>query len=170
MIIRKKLSMKQINVEEVKEKAASYFMKKPANFPEGRPFNCCETVLVVLKDSNPQLNSELIPKIGTVVGAGLSLTGNQCGALTGAAMAIGSIYGRNKPEESPGKAWSMGQELVRVFKKKFKYTTCRELTGVDLETAEGLQKYFKEIHDFACTERVKFAVEKTIEIIEKNRK
>jgi C_GCAxxG_C_C family probable redox protein len=161
--------MPKINVEEAKEKVASHFMKKPTNFPEGRPYNCCETVLIVLKDLCPELNSQLIPKIGTVVGAGLSLTGNQCGALTGAAMAISAVYGRNKPEESPAKAWSMGQELVKAFKERFKYTICRELTGVDLKTAEGLQKYFKEIHDFACTERVKFAVGKAIEIIEKNK-
>jgi len=66
----------------------------------------------------------------------------------------------------------MGQELVKKFKERFKfdnYPTCREFTGVDMRTAEGMQKYFKEIHDFACTDRVKFAVEKAIEIIEENR-
>lgn len=166
--------MPQINVEKIQkkaqEKAESYFKTKPANFPEGRPYNCCETVLVVLKKLYSQLDSELIPKIGTGIGAGLSLTGNQCGALTGAAIAISAVYGRNKPEESPAKAWSMVQELVKAFKETFNYTTCRELTGVDLRTAEGLQKYYKEIHDFACTERVKFAVGKAIEIIEKNKK
>ena len=162
--------MDQKKLEEAKIKAASYFKTKPANFPEGRPYNCCETVLVVLKDFYPSLNSELIPKIGTVIGAGLSLTGNQCGALTGAAMVIGAEYGRNKPEENPEKAWSMGQKLVEAFKKVFEYTTCRELTRVDLRTSEGLQKYFKEIHDSACNERVMFAIEKAIEIIGKNKK
>lgn len=161
--------MPKPDVEVVKEKAASYFMKRPANFPEGRPYNCCESVLTALSEYYPEMKSELIPKIGTVVGAGLSLTGNQCGALTGAAMAISCIYGRNSPEESPAKAWTMGQELVKLFKERFKYTTCRELTGVDLKTAEGLKTYYKEIHDFTCTERVKFAVEKAMEIIEKNR-
>jgi len=52
----------------------------------------------------------------------------------------------------------------------FEYTTCRELTRVDLRTSEGLQKYFKEIHDSACNERVMFAIEKAIEIIGKNKK
>jgi C_GCAxxG_C_C family probable redox protein len=162
--------MPKINVEEAKKRAATYFMTRPTNFPEGRPYNCCETVLSVLKDFYLSLNSELIPKIGTVVGAGLSLTGNQCGALTAAAIVIGAEYGRTKPEESPAKAWSMGQELVKSFKEEFNYTTCRDLTGVDLRTAEGLQKYYKEIHDSACTERVKFAVGKAVELIGKNRK
>jgi C_GCAxxG_C_C family probable redox protein len=164
--------MPKPTVEDVERKAASYFMQKPPNFPEGRPYNCCESVLMALSEYYPEMKSDLIPRIGTVVGAGLSLTGNQCGALTGAAMSIGAVYGRSKLEENPMKAWSMGQELVEKFKERFKfdnYPTCREFTGVDMRTAEGMQKYFKEIHDFACTDRVKFAVEKAIEIIEENR-
>ena len=56
-----------------------------------------------------------------------------------------------------------------AFKERFRYTTCRELTGQDLKTPEGLKVYFGRIHDYTCTDRVKFAVEKAIEIIDKNR-
>ena len=161
--------MPKLTVEDVKRKAASYFMQKPPNFPEGRPYNCCESVLMALSEYYPELKSNLIPKMGTIIGAGFSLNGLQCGALTGAALTLGMIYGRNLPEENPQKAWKIGNELLIAFRERFKYTNCRELTGQDLKTTEGLQKYYKEIHDFACTDRVKFAVEKAIEIIEKNR-
>jgi len=44
--------------------------------------------------------------------------------------------------------------------------TCRELTGLDVKTAEGMREYLRSVHDYACTERVKFAVKKAIEILE----
>jgi hypothetical protein len=53
-----------------------------------------------------------------------------------------------------------------VFKQRFRYTTCWDLTGVDVKTPEGLKKYFENIHDYSCAERVRFAVEKTLEILE----
>jgi len=115
------------------------------------------------------VDSDLIPRIGTAIGAGLSLSGKQCGALSGAAMFIGIVQGRNGPEESPAKAWSMGRELVSEFEKRYKHTTCRELTGQNLMTPEGLKTYVEKIHDTACAERVGFAVVKAIEIIERNK-
>jgi C_GCAxxG_C_C family probable redox protein len=160
--------MSKLNVEDAKNKAISYFKERPLNFPEGRPYNCCESVLKALSEYLG-MGSDLIPRIGTVIGAGLSLTGKQCGTLSGAAMAIGMAYGRNSSEESPLKAWSIGRELVAEFEKRYKHTTCRELTGQDLMTPEGMKTYVDRLHDTVCAERVGFVVEKTIEIIEKNR-
>jgi hypothetical protein len=44
--------------------------------------------------------------------------------------------------------------------------TCREPTGLDVKSAEGMKEYLKSVHDFACTERAKFAVKKAIELME----
>jgi len=57
-------------------------------------------------------------------------------------------------------------EFLDAFKERFQYTTCKELTGVDVKTPEGLKKYFENIHDYACADRVRFAVEKTLEMLE----
>ena len=56
-------------IEELQEKAVRYFCDRPKNFPVGRPFNCCESVLLALKDCIG-LETDLIPKIGTCIGAG----------------------------------------------------------------------------------------------------
>lgn len=61
-------------VKDLEEKGAKYFQERPANFPEGRPYNCCESVLLTLAEYLG-VESELIPKIVTGVGAGFSLNG-----------------------------------------------------------------------------------------------
>jgi len=39
-------------------------------------------------------------------------------------------------------------------------------TGLGLKTKEGLKEYFAKVHDYACVERLKFAVEKALEILQ----
>ena len=67
------------SVKELQERAVHHFCNRPKNFPIGRPYNCCESVLSALKDYLP--DSDLIPKIGTGIGAGVSLNGLLCGSV-----------------------------------------------------------------------------------------
>jgi len=151
--------------KEVQEKATSYFCTKPSNFPKGRPYNCCETVLKTLAEQLG-IESDLIPRIGTGIGASVSLNGLLCGSICGAVMILGIEQGRNNPEEDPLKTWRMVDKFLDEFKQRFHHTTCRELTGVDVKTAEGMKKYVESIHDYSCAERVRFTVEKTLEILD----
>jgi C_GCAxxG_C_C family probable redox protein len=152
--------------EELQEKVVRYFCDRPSNFPTGRPYNCCESVLLALSDYLGA-GSEVIPRIGTAIGAGVGLNGLLCGSISSVAMAIGIKYGRTSPEESPQQAWNMIDGYLAAFKEKFGAFNCRELTGVNVKTPEGWQKYITEIHDYKCTDRLKFAVEKGIEILSK---
>lgn len=151
--------------DELREKVTSYFCNKPSNFPKGRPYNCCETVLKTLAEQLG-VKSDLIPRIGTGIGAGVALNGLLCGSISVAVIMIGITQGRDTPEEDPVKTWSVVNEFLDAFKERFQYTTCKELTGVDVKTPEGLKKYFENIHDYACADRVRFAVEKTLEMLE----
>jgi hypothetical protein len=81
-------------------------------------------------------------------------------------MAIGLKYGRKNSSENPQIVWSKVDSLIETFRKRFGATSCRELTGLDIKTAEGFREYYKSVHDYACTERVKFAVEKAMELLE----
>jgi hypothetical protein len=66
------------------------------------------------------VRSELIPKIGTAVGAGVGLNGLLCGSISGVAMAIGIKHGRNRPEENPQSAWNkIDKYVASSFKDKF---------------------------------------------------
>jgi len=150
--------------EDLLQKVTGYFCQRPANFPTGRPYNCCESVILALSEYLG-INSDLIPKIATVIGAGVSLNGLLCGSVSGVALAIGAKYGRTTKEESPEPAWKMMDEYITVFKDKFGHLNCRQLTGLNLKTQEGLKEYFTRVHDFECTERLKFAISTALEIL-----
>jgi len=150
--------------EELLQKVTDYFCQKPSNFPAGRPFNCCESVILALSEYTG-LNSDLIPKIGTAIGAGVSKNGLLCGCISGVAIAIGAKHGRTSKEENPEPVWKMMDEYIADFKEKFGHLNCRQLTGLDLKTQEGLKEYFARVHDFECTERLKFAVSSALEIL-----
>jgi C_GCAxxG_C_C family probable redox protein len=155
---------KQAALEKLQKEAVKYFCEKPDNFTIGRPYNCCESILLTLS-KHLNIDSELIPRIGTAIGAGVSLNGLLCGSISSIALIIGIKYGRNHPEESPEKAWEIMDRYVSDFIKRFGYVNCRQLTGLDLKTPEGLKEYFTRVHDQACTERIKFAIEKALEIL-----
>jgi C_GCAxxG_C_C family probable redox protein len=152
-------------VKELQEKAARYFQERPANFPEGRPYNCCESVLLTLMEYL-DIKSELTPKIATGIGAGFSLNGLTCGSISGAVMVIGIKYGRKTSNEKPQTTWSKVDKFIEAFKQTWGAVTCRKLTGLDVKTQDGMQEYLKTVHDYACTARVKFAVKKAIELLE----
>ena len=99
-------------VEELQERAVRYFCDRPSNFPAGRPYNCCESVLLALKDYL-SVGSDLIPKIGTGIGAGVSLNGLLCGSISSVAIAVGIKYGRTSPRRtrSQFRIWSIGTWL-----------------------------------------------------------
>jgi len=170
-LIEKKMDRKEIGkmsgqegLKELQERAVGYFCSRPSNFPVGRPYNCCESVLLALKD-RLGVGSDLIPKIGTGIGAGVSLNGLLCGSVSSVALAIGMKYGRTSPEEDPKPVWNIVDKYVAQFEGRFGSVNCRQLTGLDLKTEEGLKKYFEKVHDYACVERLKFAVEKALEIL-----
>ena len=153
-------------IAELQEKAVRYFCDRPKNFPVGRPFNCCESVLLALKD-HVGLETDLIPKIGTGIGAGVSLNGLLCGSISSIAMAVGMKYGRNSQEENPQPVWNIVDKYVAEFKDEFGHVNCRELTGLDVKTKEGSKEYFAKVHDYACADRIRFAVRKGVEILTK---
>ena len=113
------------------------------------------------------VNSEYIPKIGTAIGSGVSLNGLLCGSISSVMILIGAKYGRTNPEQSPQPVWDMANKYVAAFRAKFKAVNCRQLTGLDLKTEEGLKQYFAKVHDYECTERLKFAIEKALDILQK---
>jgi len=112
------------------------------------------------------VESDFIPKIGTGIGAGVSLNGLLCGCISSVAIAIGIKYGRANPEENPQPAWSKVDKYVAEFKDRFGYVNCGQLTSLDLKTKEGLKEYYTSVHDYACAGRIRFAVKKGLEILQ----
>lgn len=150
--------------QELEDKAAGHFQRRPANFPDGRPHNCAESVLLTLSEYLG-VQSDLIPKLATGIGAGFSLKGLTCGCISGTAMAIALKYGRSSSSESPQATWTRVGRFIDDFQARWGAVTCRELTRLDLKTAEGLKEYYRNVHDHACTERVRYAISKASELL-----
>jgi len=91
------------------------------------------------------VDSELIPKIGTAIGAGVSLNGLLCGSISSMMILIGAKYGRTSPGQSPKPVWDMADTYLAAFRKRFGAVNCRELTRLDVKTPEGLKEYFEKV-------------------------
>ncbi|MFC1536141.1 C-GCAxxG-C-C family protein [Candidatus Neomarinimicrobiota bacterium] len=87
------------------------------------------------------IKSDLIPKIATGFCGGVSHTDGICGAIAGGILAINMILGRTKPSDPREEVESKVQELIATFKNNFGSTHCYKLTGCDLGTEEGQEKY-----------------------------
>jgi C_GCAxxG_C_C family probable redox protein len=116
-----------------------------------------------------EIENEIIPRIASGFAGGMGNTGAVCGAVVGAVMAIGLKQGRGAPTEdrdatSGGEqdfrrsleqaraaptedleAMLAGLKVVQEFRRRFEAEmdtiTCRDLTGADLSTEEGLQQF-----------------------------
>ncbi len=65
--------------------------------------------------------------------------GGTCGALVGAVMAVGLVHGRSDPGDDRGPSASTTGEIVAGFEAEMGATSCRDLTGLDLRTREGMK-------------------------------
>ena len=88
-----------------------------------------------------EIQSEIIPRIASFFGGGIGNTGAVCGAVAGAVMAIGLKKERGDTMEDWLRIAAVEQEFRRRFEAEMETINCRELTGADLSTEEGLEQY-----------------------------
>ncbi|TFH09768.1 MAG: C_GCAxxG_C_C family protein, partial [Candidatus Thorarchaeota archaeon] len=79
-------------------------------------------------------------KIAYAFSGGIAATGNVCGALTGALMALGLKYGS---DADPYKINVVSRKLLDDFASLNGTTICRELINHDLLTQEDMKKAFE---------------------------
>ena len=79
-------------------------------------------------------------KIASAFSGGIAATGNVCGALTGALMALGLKYGS---DPDPFKINVVSRKILDEFELLNGTTICRELINHDLLTQEDLKKAFE---------------------------
>lgn len=144
-----------------KEKAAWYFEHK---------FNCSQSVFTAFAE-DLGISEKQALMISTNFGGG-ARKGELCGAVSGAQMALGMMFGHFDSEdaESKKRAYKISEQFMDRFAKKQGSVVCRELLGYDLSKPEGMavikeKNLFKTI----CPELIKCAVETVEEIIEENK-
>ena len=104
----------------------------------GKGLSCSQAVLTAY---GPRLGleTEMAMKVASTFGGGIGRTGETCGAVTGALMALGLKYDKDDPE---GKAKSIGRAKVFMDKFKERHNTvkCKELLQCDISTPEGMAR------------------------------
>ena len=89
------------------------------------------------------LSAAPLPAIATGFCSGMSQTAGPCGALTGAVMALGLVFGRHSGTDPAAPTYQAVKTLVQRFSEEFGATGCADLLGCHLGTPEG-QKTFTE--------------------------
>lgn len=146
------------NVNEIIDGALSYFRGG---------YNCAESVLLAIAKDALEIDSNLIPKIATGFGGGISRQGYVCGAVSGAVMGFGLKYGRDSPGELRAKTYNRVVEFSKQFQKRFGSIVCKELCGCDLSTEEGIRKFRDEnVHKEKCSNFVSGAIEIFVSLID----
>jgi C_GCAxxG_C_C family probable redox protein len=141
---------------------------------DGKRFNCCESVLIMVDEGHPLPGFESnLMKAASSLGGGVGGWGSACGAATGAVIALGLVYGTDG-EEALGEFQDkrehlreLSQVLLREFEEAFGSVNCLDLLGVDRRTEEGKARYLviKDQCVGKCNGYVDWAAKRTLEIL-----
>ena len=140
-----------------KQKALNYFSQK---------LHCSQSVLVAFAEKCG-ITDEQALKLGSCLGSGMR-KGEVCGAVSGALMVLGLLYGQKNAGDTEGRQSSnkVNDLMMNRFKEKCGSYICNDLLGCDITTEEGHQycvdnKLFTEF----CPKMVAAAVDIVEEII-----
>ena len=108
---------------------------------EEKQGNCAQAIYATYGPylSNGKVDFESCMLTASAFGGGINRTGNVCGAVTGALMALGLQYGEDVQEVT-----TVSAELLEAFKSTNDSIICRELVGYDLFDDENLRQAFEK--------------------------
>ncbi len=98
-------------------------------------------LLAVCQKFEVEIDKRIIPGIASGFAGGMGNTGAVCGAVIGAVMAIGLKQEKAASMEDALLKLAVPREFRRRFEAEMGTISCRELTGVDLSTEEGLKQF-----------------------------
>jgi C_GCAxxG_C_C family probable redox protein len=128
-------------------------------------FNCAQIVLSSFAE-DLGLDSETARKVAACFGGGMG-SGDACGAVTGALMAIGLKYGNYLPHASGAEAKRKMAEFKKRFLEEYNSLVCKDLLGYDVSNPEHM-KILMENNTFMtfCAGVIAYAIEILEEILE----
>ena len=136
-------------------------------FKEG--FNCSQSVFAAFAHRF-DIDEDTAKKISAGLGGGIGRLREVCGAVSGAAMVIGSLASATEGVDAENK--QKNYELVREFAKRFTEENggiiCRELLGLDKQTKETAKPESRTVEYYKkrpCVELVECAAQILEEMI-----
>jgi len=110
-----------------------------------------------------------VPRMASAFGAGVARHGEICGALIGAAIALGLAFGREDPKDvvTRNALYARMDALMSAFEAEYGTVRCIELTGCDMTTPEGLAKSRElDLHGSVCPKFIEFTARETARLME----
>jgi C_GCAxxG_C_C family probable redox protein len=142
------------------DKALNYFDNK---------FNCSQSVLTAFADELGLTEDESL-RVACAFGGGIGRQQFTCGAITGAAMAIGLKFGKGKndSEDKKSETYEKTVNLFDEFTRLHGSTTCRTLlNNLNMNEAKDLDTIIEQnLFHNNCRKYVSDAVRLTEKIIE----
>ena len=115
------------------------------------------------------IEETIIPRIAFGFAGGIGNTGDVCGAVAGAVMAIGLKQERGETMEEALRTLAVGQEFRRRFETEMGTISCRELTGADLSTPEGVEQFMNsDKPQTVCFPAVSIAYKLVVDVLKEN--
>ena len=123
-------------------------------------------LLAVCQQFEIEIDPEIIPKIAFGFAGGFGNTGAVCGAVVGAVMGLGLKMKRGESMEEALGSLEVIAEFRRRFEAEMGSIHCRELTGADLTTGEGVAQYMSSgTPQSVCFPAVNKAHELVVELL-----
>ncbi len=148
------------NIHE--EKAVEYYANN---------FNCSQGVFTTYAVEHG-IDEKMALRIATNFGGG-ARKGEMCGAVSGALMVLGLLYGHSESSdnETKSKAYAMAEEYMNRFISRNGSVVCRELLGYDLSKPDERERIMeKNLFRTFCPEIIRNAVSILDELLEDYRK
>jgi C_GCAxxG_C_C family probable redox protein len=122
--------------------------------------------MAVCQELDMETENDVIPSIASAFAGGIGNTGSVCGSVIGAVMAIGLKQGKAETMEDMLRNLKVTQEFRRRFEDEMKTINCREMTGIDLSTEEGIKQLMNsDIPQKVCFPAVSAAYRIVVELL-----
>ncbi len=140
--------------QETVQRARLYFLR------EDHLYGCAETTFMVLKEAFG-LPEPADASAALALNGGVAYSGGMCGALSGAALAVGTLAGRRIPDHKQAKR--AARLILRRFMDRFidlnGSVNCRDLIGMEIAGEEQHHQFLESgIWRTRCMQQVELAV------------
>jgi C_GCAxxG_C_C family probable redox protein len=150
---------REYDIEKAAAMASEYF---------AQGYNCAQSILLAVGQAM-DLGDDFTPRIAGGLGGGIGHEGELCGALTGGVLVIGLCYSSNNPADKEAKqlVYDRSADFMRRFAMANGARRCRDLTGVNMRTMEGMEAFrLLKVKERICQGVLRNAVRQVFAVIE----
>lgn len=132
-------------------------------------YGCAEATFMVLKSAY-DLDDPSDSSAAMALNGGVAYSGGACGAITGAAMAVGMLAERRVEDHRAAKrvARLITAELIDDFRKAHGALDCRDLIGIDLRAPGGHEAFIaSDVWRTRCMRQIEFTLRQLVPLADK---